>query len=678
LVDHIPVFLEEIGVELSRGEDARLSMDAVDVRETARQHGEQRWKLGYDLQAIVREYGILRHAILEAARAAGMQPTIDESDALARYLNVGVAAATTEYVRSREEQLKARQADLEFLTEAGELLGSSLDYQSTLSRLTRLLVPRLADFCIVHIEGYTVDELPMAHVDPEKIPLIRDALRLFPYPDGMHTHAEVVRTGKSLLVEAQRPGFFEDIARTPEQLALLRRLGARSWMGVPLQIKGSMFGTITLAWSDSDRHYRPSDLLLAEDLARRAAAAIDNARLYDLSKEARTAAEAATRSKDEFVAMVSHELRSPLNVIIGWVRLMRSGSLSEQTRSHALEVIERNASAQSQLVSDLLDISRAIAGKVRLEPAQLDLGNLVMLVLEDARFALEAKRIRLHTDVPSEPAVLRADGERLTQVVWNLLLNAIKFTPKDGEISVTLRQAESDLELVVRDTGIGIAPDFLAHIFEPFRRSDSKSKRPHGGLGIGLSITKHLVDLHGGSLEARSDGIGKGASFLVRLPISPLVSTTVGVTNMPATTARPPDLVRPSVLTGSSILVVDDEGDVRDLLRVVLESCGMRVYDASSVREGLATLEAKHIDLIVSDVGMPDEDGYSFIRSVRSFSDPEKASIPAIALTAFARNEDRRRALLEGFNVHLPKPVEPAELLTALADLGQHVKKAPS
>jgi signal transduction histidine kinase/ActR/RegA family two-component response regulator len=449
-------------------------------------------------------------------------------------------------------------------------------------------------------------------------------------------------------------------------------------MGVPLQIKGSMFGTITLAWSDSDRHYRPSDLLLAEDLARRAAAAIDNARLYDLSKEARTAAEAATRSKDEFVAMVSHELRSPLNVIIGWVRLMRSGSLSEQTRSHALEVIERNASAQSQLVSDLLDISRAIAGKVRLEPAQLDLGNLVMLVLEDARFALEAKRIRLHTDVPSEPAVLRADGERLTQVVWNLLLNAIKFTPKDGEISVTLRQAESDLELVVRDTGIGIAPDFLAHIFEPFRRSDSKSKRPHGGLGIGLSITKHLVDLHGGSLEARSDGIGKGASFLVRLPISPLVSTTVGVTNMPATTARPPDLVRPSVLTGSSILVVDDEGDVRDLLRVVLESCGMRVYDASSVREGLATLEAKHIDLIVSDVGMPDEDGYSFIRSVRSFSDPEKASIPAIALTAFARNEDRRRALLEGFNVHLPKPVEPAELLTALADLGQHVKKAPS
>jgi signal transduction histidine kinase/CheY-like chemotaxis protein len=678
LVDHIPIFLEEIGLELSRGKDARLSMDAVDVSATARQHGEQRWKLGYDLEAIVREYGILRRAILETAKAVGMQPTIDEWDALARYLNVGIAAATTEYVRSSEEQLKARQADLEFLVEAGDLLGSSLDYQSTLGRLTRLLVPRLGDFCVVHIEGCTADEVSVAHVDPAKVELLREALRMFPYPDGMHTHAQVVRTGKSQLREVEPPGSFESIARTPEHLSVLRRLGVRSWMGVPLQIRNNLFGTITVAWSDSDRHYRPSDLLLTEDLARRAAAAIDNARLYDLSREERAIAEAATRSKDEFVAMVSHELRTPLSVIVGWIRLLRSGSLSEQTRNHALEVIERNASAQGQLVSDLLDISRAIAGKVRLEPAQLDLGNLVTLVLEDARVALEAKRLRLLLDVPAESTVIRGDADRLKQVIWNLLLNAIKFTPKDGEIDVSVRRVASELELVVRDTGEGIAPNFLPHVFDAFRQSDSKTTRPHGGLGIGLSIARHLVELHGGSVEARSDGVGKGASFHVRLPISPLVSTTVGVVKMPATAARPGEIVRPPVLVGSSILVVDDEGDVRDLLRFVLESCGMEVHDAGGAREALAKVEARRFDLIVSDIGMPEEDGYFFIRGLRTIADKEKAGIPAIALTAFARGDDRRRALLEGFNAHLAKPVEPAELLLTLADLAQPARTGQS
>jgi CheY-like chemotaxis protein/GAF domain-containing protein len=513
LVDHIPVFLDEIGVELSRGEHARLSMDAIDVSATARQHGEQRWKLGYDLEAIVREYGILRHAILEAAKAAAMPPTVEESDVLAQYLNVGIAAATAEYVRSREEQLKARQADLTFLSEAGELLGSSLDYASTLGRLTRLLVPRLGDFCVVHLEGSPVDELPIVHVNPAKVALVRDALRMFQQPEGLHTHAEVVRTGKSVLVEAPSPGFYESIARSSEHLAVLNRLAATSWMGVPLQIKNQLFGTISLAWSDSGRHYGRADLLLAEDLARRAAAAIDNARLYALSSEERAHAEAATRSKDEFIGMVSQELRTPLSVIIGWVRLLRNGSLSEQIRNHALDVIERNAGAQDKLVSDLLDISRANA-------------------------------------------------------------------------------------------------------------------------------------------------------------------TTAGASKKAAPGVRQQDLVRPSTLAGLSVLVVDDENDVRDLLRVILESSGMEVHDAASAGEGMAKLEREAIDLIISDVAMPAEDGYSFIRAVRTMADKDKAHIPAVALTALTRNEDRRRALLEGFNVHMSKPVEPAELLVSLADLSQHLNKA--
>ena len=675
LIDHIPVFLDEIGAELGREDGARTSLAAVEVSATARQHGEQRWKLGYDLEAIVREYGALRNSILEAAKAVDTPLTIDEANILSRYLNVGVAAATAEYVRYREEQLKARQDDLEFLSEAGELLGSSLDYRSTLARLTRLIVPRLADYCIVHLEGSSVDELPITHVDPAKVALVRDALRPFPYPDGPHTHAEVVRTDQPVLVESRPDGFFERIARTPEHLELLRQVGARSWLGVPLRIKTSLFGSITLAMSDSGRSYGQSDLLLAEDLARRAAAAIDNARLYELSRDERARAEAATRTKDEFVAMVSHELRTPLNVIIGWVRLLRSGTLPEKTRIHALDVVERNADAQSRLISDLLDISRAIAGNVRLEPAQVDLGNLVTMVLEDARLALEAKRLRLRVDVPPEPSILRGDGERLKQIVWNLLLNAIKFTAKEGEIRVSLTRVDSDLEILVEDSGIGIAPDFLPHVFNAFRQSDSKTTRPYGGLGIGLSITKHLVELHGGSIEARSDGVGKGASFLVRLPVSPLISTTLGVVKVPLTSQRSPALTQPGVLAGMSVLLVDDEPDVRDLLRFVLESCGMVVLDAGSARDALSMLQRERVDLIVSDIGMPHEDGYSFIRSVRTLAAKEKAGIPAIALTAFARNEDRTRALLEGFNVHMAKPVEPSELLLSLADLSQHVRK---
>jgi len=669
LADHIPIFLEEIRQELAAGAEARLSTDAVDVTTTARQHGEQRWNLGYDVEALVREYGVLRHAIVQTAKSANTPLSAEEDDTLARYLNVGIAAAIAEYVRFREEELKSRGADLQFLTEAGELLGSSLDYQTTLGRLSRLVVPRLADFCIVQLDGCPPDETPISDINPERVALIRELLTTFPLKEGQHSHAEVVRAGKSVLVETAPDGFLETIARTPEHLARLRGLGAISWMVVPLNVQTNLFGTVTLAMSESGRLYKPSDLVLAEDLARRAAAAIDNARLYELARKERARAESAGRAKDEFVAVVSHELRTPLNVIIGWVRLLRSGSLADKTREQALAVVERNANAQSQLVADLLDISRAITGNIRLDPAQVDLGNVINLVIEDARFALEAKRLQLRAAVPPDGTLMRGDGERLKQVVWNLLLNAIKFTPKGGEIAISLSRIESDLELTVDDNGVGIAAEFLPHVFDSFRQFDSRTTRAHGGLGIGLSIVKHIVDLHAGSIRAHSEGLGKGASFVVRLPISPVISTTVGVGRVPATTTPARELSRPEALAGRTVLIVDDEQDARDLLRIVLESCGVRVLDAPSAMQALATLGSEPIDLIVSDIGMPEEDGYSFIRRVRALTNESKAAIPAVALTAFARNEDRTRALLEGFNLHLTKPVEPAELLLALADL---------
>jgi len=376
--------------------------------------------------------------------------------------------------------------------------------------------------------------------------------------------------------------------------------------------------------------------------------------------------------------MVSHELRTPLNAILGWVRLMRSGSLSDLKREHAFEVIERNANAQNQLVSDLLDISRAITGKVRIYPSQVDLSNVIDVALEDARLALDAKRISVHTTLDRAGSVMRGDGERLQQIVWNLITNAIKFTPKDGEITVTLSRVDSDLVLSVSDTGVGIAPGFLPHVFDSFRQSDSSAARVHGGLGVGLSISKHLVDLHGGSIEVQSEGTGKGATFVVRLPVSPLISATVGVPQVPATreSERPVEL--PSAQHELRVLVVDDEPDARELIGYVLETCGMEVRLAGTAQAALSELRGYTPHVIISDIGMPQEDGYALIRSIRTLPESDKKDIPAIALTAFTRNEDRTRALVAGFNLHIAKPVEPATLVRAVLDLAGQLHTDPT
>jgi CheY-like chemotaxis protein/two-component sensor histidine kinase len=369
--------------------------------------------------------------------------------------------------------------------------------------------------------------------------------------------------------------------------------------------------------------------------------------------------------------MVSHELRTPLNAILGWMRLVRTGNLPAAKLEHAYGVIERNANAQSQLVADLLDISRVITGTIRINPSQVDFSNIVDIAVEDARMSLEAKRITLQVDMDREHALVRGDGDRLQQIVWNLLTNAVKFTAKDGAIRITLRRVESDLELVIVDNGIGITADFLPHVFETFRQSDSTATRSYGGLGIGLSITKHLVELHGGTIEAISDGIGSGASFVVRLPVSPLVSSTVGVGKAPTATTSAGGEMGSFIetLAGLRVLVVDDDEDARELLVVVLETCNVEAVGAGTARDALSALADFHADVMVSDIGMPGEDGYSLIRSLRASTDKRIAATPAIALTAFARPEDRTKALLHGFNMHLTKPVAPTELLALVADL---------
>lgn len=668
LVDHLPKFIDEVTAEIRQHLAVRRSQDAVDVSPTARLHGEQRWSLGYDLEALIREYGVLRHCILEAAKEAELSISIDEFDILAKCLSVGVAEAVTEYVAYRDGQVAAQRASLEFLAEAGQLLTSSLDYRSTLSRLTSLIVPRMADWCAVHLEGADKDAMPIAHADPAKLETLRAIYRHYALPiDSPHGHPAVVRTGEPQLVPVVDPALVERTAEDEEHLALLRRLGTRSWITVPLRVQGHLFGAVTFAYSDSERHYDESDVVLAGELARLASVAIDNARLYETSQTERSRVEAATRAKDEFVAMVSHELRTPLNAILGWVRLMRGGLLDDAKKAHAFEVIERNAEAQSRLVADLLDISRIITGKIRINPSQVDLANVVEMAIEGIRPAADAKSIALEADLERD-SVMRGDGDRLQQVVWNLLANAVKFTPKRGNVSVRLRKVESDLQLTVTDDGDGISASFLPHVFESFRQSDVGPTRHHGGLGIGLSIVKHIVELHGGSVTVESQGEGHGATFSVRLPISALVSTTLGVARVPATRPETPQPSLPTTV-GIRVLVVDDEPDARDLVSYVLESCGMEVRTASSAARAMAELDGFTPHVLLSDIGMPDEDGYHLIRTLRTDPRADKKDIPAIALTAFARREDRTRALVEGFNRHMSKPVEPAALVQAIVEL---------
>jgi signal transduction histidine kinase/CheY-like chemotaxis protein len=673
LVDHIPRYLDEICAALNQLEQARASKGAGRTSSVARKHGEQRWSLGYDLEGLLREFGILRSCVVQAARDARVAISLDEYDVLSKCLNVGVAEAVKEYGKFRDEQVEAHKADLEFLAAAGELLSSSLDYRSTLSRLASLVVPRMADCCAVYLEGQDPGEMQLAHVDPAKVELLRNIYARFPLPsDSPERHRSVARTGKPEIHYVVEPGFFEAIAQNSEHLALLLKLNVGSWMTVPLAIQGHTFGALTFVYSDSGRRYQDQDLTLALELARRAAVAVDNARLYDLSQKERSRVEAATRAKDEFVAMLSHELRTPLNAILGWTRLMREGKVPESEREQALAVVERNANAQNQLIGDLFDISKVTTGEIRIEPTEVDLVNLVTLAIESVQPTAGAKDIRIIAHLAATDARMRGDGRRLQQVVWNLLANAVKFTPRNGTVEVGVRREGSALELTVQDNGDGISADFLPFVFDSFRQSDSSVTRRHGGLGLGLSIARHIIQLHGGTIEARSPGIGAGATFVVRLPVDLSRASQAPV---PATlTLQAGGSVPTNLHLGIRVLVVDDDEDARDLVAYALQTTGMELRVAASAPEALAELESYVPHVIVSDIGMPLEDGYSLIRRIRTLPSTDKSSIPAIALTAFGRNEDRTRALVAGFNLHLTKPVEPSALIRAVVELAGPVR----
>jgi PAS domain S-box-containing protein len=566
-----------------------------------------------------------------------------------------------------------------FLSEASAVLAASLDYEATLTTLAQLIVPRVADWCTVDMltDDRTIQRLAVAHPDPAKVEQAWELNRLHPH-DFYETEgvSKVIRTGRPELYRDISDDLLALVARDAGHLKILRELGLKSSMIVPLIAHNRVLGALTLMVAESGRRFDSADLGFVEDLAQRAALAVDNARLYREAQE-------VNRLKDEFLATLSHELRTPLTAVLGWTRLLGSGQLDEATQKRALETIERNAQSQVQLIDDILDVSRIIRGKLRLDVRPTELAPVIEAAVDSVRPAAEARGIRLQVVLDPGAGPVSGDPDRLQQVAWNLLSNAIKFTPKDGRVQVLLTRVNSHLELTVSDTGQGIEKKFLPYVFDRFRQADASTTRKHGGLGLGLAIVRHLVELHGGTVTVESEGAGQGTTFRVSLPLmivhqrelAAKAGEHAAVPEHP-TAGGQQAIEYQSELEGLRVLLVEDEPDSREMLVVVLTQCGAEVRAVSNAADALSQLESWRPDVLISDIEMPGEDGYTLIRKVRNLPPDRGGKIPAAALTAYARAEDRMRALLAGFHLHVPKPVEPAELAAVVASLaGRAVEK---
>jgi PAS domain S-box-containing protein len=409
---------------------------------------------------------------------------------------------------------------------------------------------------------------------------------------------------------------------------------------------------------------------IARDITEQKRAAIREREALRQAQVSRRQAEEANRTKDEFLATISHELRTPMTAIVGWSRLLLSGQLKPELQQRAYETIDRNARAQAQLIEDLLDVSRIVSGKLRVDLKPADLGTVVLAAVEAVRPSAEAKRIRIQTVISSDAGPILGDPERLQQVVWNLLSNAIRFTPVQGLVQVEVHRVESQVELQVKDNGIGISSDFLPHIFDRFTQADSSITRTHGGLGMGLSIVKSLVELHGGVVSASSPGEGQGATFTVKLPVTAIRHDAAYPSPHPR--LSPEAALNYPELVGVKILVVDDEKDTCEMLRFLFNTVGAVVETANSAEMALKILDWWKPDILVSDIGMPRMDGYELISIIRN---ERKSRIPAVALTAMARIDDRIKALNAGYQMHVSKPVEPKELIGIVAELAALVDR---
>ena len=560
--------------------------------------------------------------------------------------------------RQQEQQAK-------YLAEATAALGTSLDRREMLVTLAESLVPGLADWCSIHLaEDGQVKCLAVAHTDHGQVAAIEEYFRRFPHPSERGFLVRVLRTGASEIANDIPEATLADAAQDPVRLTLLRKLGLRSILIAPIHLRGRVLGAICFVHGGSNRAYDWTQVALAEELGRRAGVAIENAQLYADAQRAVLAAEQASRAKDEFLATVSHELRTPLSAILGWSQILKD-RVTDQALKKPLEVVYRNALAQVRIIDDILEVSRIITGKFRIDPKPTDLVAITRDAIEAVRPSADAKQIEIRFHTQTTYRLLVADPDRLQQVIWNLLTNAVKFTPAGGKIDVDERQEGSALLLSVADTGGGLAEEVLPHVFDRFWQADSSATRRVGGLGLGLALVRHIVELHGGTVAAHSAGLGQGSTFTIRLPVRAVFKTPAD--SEPPNAETPPAIA--GTLRGLRILVVDDEEDARDLIGSVLTEAGAVVETSRSAREGLAAFQRFRPDLLVSDIGMADEDGLSLMRRIRSLAGAHRRDVPALALTAFARAEDTTHALEAGFTKHAKKPIAPNELIATLREL---------
>jgi PAS domain S-box-containing protein len=504
--------------------------------------------------------------------------------------------------------------------------------------------------------GYSADEMIGASV-----------MRLIP-PDLQWQEQEIL----ARLRRGERYDHFETVRVAKDG----RKLYVSLTISPIKDANGTIVGASKIARDITDKKLAERALSEARKMAE--VANTERERLLESERAARSEAEKASRMKDEFLATLSHELRTPLNAVLGWATALRMSLPKTKDLAEGLETIERNARAQAQLIDDLLDMSRIISGKVRLDVQRLDLPAIVAASVETVRASATAKGVRLQVVIDPLNAPISGDPNRLQQVFWNLLSNAIKFTPRDGRIQVLLEPVNSHVEVSVIDTGEGISPEFLPFIFDRFQQADPSTTRRYHGLGLGLAIVKQLVELHGGNVRAKSGGLGKGATFIVSLPLI-VVHPPQDSWQREHPRSKPQDVPPlPAIsLSNVNVLVVDDESDARTVLKRLLESAGALVHLAQSAEDGMQQLLTKPVEVLICDIGMPDQDGYSLIRRIRALDRRDKSEVAAVALTAYARSQDRMEAIRAGFQNHLPKPVEPAELLAVVHSLANPRAKRP-
>jgi PAS domain S-box-containing protein len=629
---------------------------------------------GYPLIVAERLVGVMglfaRHPLNEA--------TLQAMSSIANGIALGIER------KRAEEELREQAEVIEMVNRLGQTLAAELDQH----KLVQAVTDAATEISGAHFGSFfynVLDERGASYMLYTLSGVPREAFAHFPMPRATDIFAPTFNGKGTVLIadvkKDPRYGKNSPYYGMPEG-----HLPVTSYLAVPVVSRsGEVLGGLFFGHPE-EGVFTERAARVVEGLATQASVAMDNAKLFEAVQRARTEAEQSaaekerlyreaqesSRLKDEFLATVSHELRTPLTSILGWAHMLRTRGFGDADAAKALETIERNARAQAQLIDDLLDVSRIITGKLRIDVRPVDPNSFIEAAIEAVRPAAEAKGVRVQRIMDTGVVTVSGDPVRLQQVVWNLLSNAIKFTPRGGRVQVRLERVNSHVEIGVSDSGSGIAPEFLPYVFDRFRQADQRTTRQHGGLGLGLAIVRHLVELHGGSVRAESPGKGQGSTFTVLLPVAPVYQSSGAEGRVhPAARDTLPSYECPDRLDGLKVLVVDDEPDTRELLKVGLGQCGAEVTAAGSAAEALEAIVAAVPDLLISDIGMPGEDGYELIRRVRELPAESGGKVPAIALTAYARVEDRMQALRAGYQMHVPKPVELAELVAVAASLIQ-------